>query len=179
MKSRIYIIIVILIFWAGFVSSISFMEAWLKFRAEGVTLKVGLSIGKKVFTALNRSEWVFLFLYALLCLNLFKSMPASRFAGTLLIVLILTVQTFFILPPLNNRVEMILNGQFPGRSFHHLFFGLLEILKVGLLIRLSFQWYKAVLQVNPGPGIPNDKPWPDRAGYLNSTDKSGTKTKTS
>ena len=50
----------ILIFWAGFVSAISFMEAWLKFQAEGVSREIGLSIGKLVFTALNRVEIVLL-----------------------------------------------------------------------------------------------------------------------
>ena len=42
--------------WAGFVCAISFMEAWLKFRAPGVTLPVGLSIGRLIFSALNKVE---------------------------------------------------------------------------------------------------------------------------
>jgi uncharacterized membrane protein (DUF485 family) len=33
----------------GFVGAISFMEAWIKFRAPGVTLSIGLGIGKLVF----------------------------------------------------------------------------------------------------------------------------------
>jgi len=45
--------------WAGFVCAISFMEAWLKFRAPGVTLPIGLGIGKLIFAALNKVEWVF------------------------------------------------------------------------------------------------------------------------
>ncbi|HQW87358.1 MAG TPA: hypothetical protein PLH93_09245, partial [Flavobacteriales bacterium] len=43
--------------WVGFVCAISFMEAWLKFRAHGVTLPIGLGIGRLVFQALNRVEW--------------------------------------------------------------------------------------------------------------------------
>lgn len=46
----------LMIFWVGLVCAISFMEAWLKFQAPGVTLTIGLSIGMKVFTALNRVE---------------------------------------------------------------------------------------------------------------------------
>ena len=34
--------------WLGFVGAISFMEAWLKFCAPGVTRPIGLGIGKKV-----------------------------------------------------------------------------------------------------------------------------------
>ena len=44
--------------WIGFVCAISFMEAWLKFRAAGVTLPIGLGIGRLVFQALNKVEWV-------------------------------------------------------------------------------------------------------------------------
>ena len=41
--------------WIGFICAISFMETRLKFRAPGVTLPIGLSIGKLVFRALNKS----------------------------------------------------------------------------------------------------------------------------
>src|SRR5690606_25200135 len=44
--------------WLGFVCAISFMEAWLKFQAHGVTLPIGLGIGRLVFHALNKVEWV-------------------------------------------------------------------------------------------------------------------------
>ena len=44
--------------WIGFVSAISFMEAWLKFRAPGITIPLGLGIGRLVFNALNKIEWV-------------------------------------------------------------------------------------------------------------------------
>ena len=45
--------------WAGFIGAISFMEAWLKFTAAGVTLATGLSIGKVVFDTLNKVEILF------------------------------------------------------------------------------------------------------------------------
>lgn len=142
MKGRLFIIIALLIFWAGFVSSISFMEAWLKFRAEGVTLNIGLSIGKKIFTALNRTEWVFLSLYSLLGFYQTKIRLETRTLASLLLILILFAQTFFVLPPLNNRVDILLAGETPGKSLLHVYFGSLEILKVGILILLGFQWYK-------------------------------------
>lgn len=149
MKGRLFAIIAVLIFWAGYVSSISFMEAWLKFRAEGVSLPIGLSIGRKIFTALNRSEWVFMGLYALFYLTLSKIRLEGRAIISLLLILILFIQTAFILPALNNRVELILEGQTLEKSLLHLYFGTLEILKVVLLIALSFQWYKVSEQVVP------------------------------
>ncbi len=48
--------ITIPILWLGFVLSISFMEAWLKFQAEGVTQVIGLNIGRLVFGTLNKVE---------------------------------------------------------------------------------------------------------------------------
>ena len=45
--------------WIGFVCAISFMEAWLKFRAPGITVPLGLGIGRLVFNALNKVELVF------------------------------------------------------------------------------------------------------------------------
>ena len=39
--------------WLGMVLAISFLEAPLKFRAPGVTLQLGLGIGRLVFRALN------------------------------------------------------------------------------------------------------------------------------
>ena len=44
--------------WLGMVVAISFLEAPLKFRAPGVTLPIGLGIGRLVFRALNAAELV-------------------------------------------------------------------------------------------------------------------------
>ena len=42
--------------WLGMLLAISFLEAPLKFRAPGVTLQIGLGIGRLVFRALNACE---------------------------------------------------------------------------------------------------------------------------
>ena len=57
----LFIVIIVIFLWAGFICAISFMESWLKFRAPGITMPVGLSIGKLVFSALNKIEWIFTF----------------------------------------------------------------------------------------------------------------------
>lgn len=139
MNKLIYVTIAILLFWAGFVSSISFMEAWLKFRASGVTLPVGLSIGKTIFGALNKIEWVFLLASALL---VFISGNLKR--GTILNILIillviLLIQTFFLLPGLTERANTIIDGGTVGKSMLHIYFGVLEILKVFLLISTGYK----------------------------------------
>ena len=44
--------------WLGLVVAISFIEAPLKFRAPGVSLPIGLGVGRLVFRALNAVEAV-------------------------------------------------------------------------------------------------------------------------
>ena len=44
--------------WLGMVLAISFLETPLKFRAPGITLPLGLGIGRLVFRALNTVEVV-------------------------------------------------------------------------------------------------------------------------
>ncbi len=128
----------VMFFWAGFVSSISFMEAWLKFQAPGVSLETGLSIGKLIFGALNRMEWVFVFL---LLIGMFPFIKKTTKKFSFLIgsvLLILVAQTFLLLPELNERAEMIIAGNEPGESPVHLFFGIAEVGKVLTLLYLGF-----------------------------------------
>ncbi len=53
------IVVVCTFLWIGFVVAISFLEAPLKFQAPDITLALGLGIGRLVFAALNKVEWVF------------------------------------------------------------------------------------------------------------------------
>ena len=50
--------------WLGMVVAISFIEAPLKFRAPGVTLQIGLGIGRFVFRALNGCELLLAVVFA-------------------------------------------------------------------------------------------------------------------
>lgn len=133
MASGLLVIIGIALFWAGFVSSISFMEAWLKFKAKGVTIPIGLSIGKKIFKALNRVEWVLFFLFVAAWIY-FKVRMDIRVLEPLLILLILLVQTFYLLPKLNTRADLIMEGKTLGRSYVHLYYVAIEFLKIGILL---------------------------------------------
>jgi hypothetical protein len=119
------------------------MEAWLKFRAPGVTLPVGLSIGKLIFNALNRIEWVFLFLSVLL---FFISGNLKRGVTINIIVilfLILIIQTFLLLPGLTERANTIIEGGTVGKSLLHIYFGVLEMAKVFLLVFLGFKIFRS------------------------------------
>lgn len=120
--------------WIGFVCAISFMEAWLKFQAPGITVELGLGIGKLVFSALNKVEWV-LAIIILLSLILKKDsifLSKNRFYFIPLLLLIL--QTVWLLPVLNSRALLVVDGQQVAPSNLHLFYVGFEIIKTVLLI---------------------------------------------
>ncbi len=120
--------------WIGFVAAISFMEAWLKFKAPGVTLTVGLGIGQLVFGALNKVEW----LLASIILVQVLAYISPKFIQThglfLLVILILVLQTFWLLPALDKRVSLRLAQVPVPNSNLHLIYVIGEIIKVTALI---------------------------------------------
>lgn len=107
------------------------MEAWLKFQAPGITLELGLGIGKLIFGALNKVEWV---LAAIILVSLFLSKESLLRGRNLLLILsiiIVALQSFWLLPALFNRVEMHLEVQNTSmNSFVHYFYIAIEFLKV-------------------------------------------------
>lgn len=121
--------------WIGFVCAISFLEAWLKFQAPGVTLPIGLGIGKLVFGALNKIEWVFAIVVVASALLHVRPVFTATNITLALIVAILVLQTAWLLPALDVRAEQYISRQPVAPSNLHLWFVGAEVLKVtGLFI---------------------------------------------
>lgn len=128
--------------WIGFVGAISFMEAWLKFRAPGITLPLGLGIGRLVFSALNKVELV-------LSITIIASMLYSglkhfewRHLFFLIPFLIVLLQSVWLLPALDVRAEMHIQGQTVPPSNLHFYYVILEIVKVGCLVIFGIKLLK-------------------------------------
>ena len=121
--------------WLGMVLAISFLEAPLKFRAPGITIPLGLGIGRLVFRALNRVELALLAL-ALVGVAL-APRPALVGLAAALAVLV-AVQLGGVRPVLNRRSDRVLAGEELPRSRGHLVYVGLEIVKVALLIALGW-----------------------------------------
>ncbi|WP_445190047.1 hypothetical protein ACTXG6_19000 [Pseudonocardia sp. Cha107L01] len=121
--------------WVGAVLAISFLETPLKFRAPGITVPLGLGIGRLVFRALNIAE---LALAVLLSAAMLASAP-GRYATAALIALwvLLLCQTAVIRPRLDRRTRRVLNGERPARSPLHLGYVALELIKVAVLLVLG------------------------------------------
>ncbi len=127
-----YAQLILPVFWLGMVAAISFLEAPIKFRAPGVSLAIGLGIGRKVFTALNAVELVLTLVLAASCIVAKPDTPALTFF--VLAAMVLIVQVAAIRPLLGKRSDRILAGEDLPRSKIHLVYIAFELVKVVLLI---------------------------------------------
>jgi hypothetical protein len=118
--------------WIGFVGAISFMEAWLKFRAPGVTLSIGLSIGLLVFKALNIVEWTLLGVAAI-SMYPFEGISLWLISSLVILTIILLLQTAWLIPYLTKRVGLYVSNQPVPPSKNHLAYIALECVKMVFL----------------------------------------------
>ncbi|MFG2726082.1 hypothetical protein [Streptomyces canus] len=121
--------------WLGMVLAISFLEAPLKFRAPGVSVRIGLGIGRLVFRALNIVECV---LATVVVVAVAAGDPPGRIVGwTVAAVVLLVGQLAVIRPRLNRRSDRVLAGEDLPRSRGHLFYVAFETAKVVALLGLG------------------------------------------
>lgn len=118
--------------WLGMVLAISFLEAPLKFRAPGVTLPVGLGIGRLVFRALNTVEAA---LATVVVITMIVGTPPERFlAPATTVVVVLAIQLVAVRPKLTRRSDLVLSGGEAPRSRSHYAYIALEGIKVLALL---------------------------------------------
>jgi hypothetical protein len=121
--------------WLGMVLAISFLEAPLKFRAAGVTIPVGLAIGRLVFRALNLVEAVLA--VVVIVTVAVADPPPAVVALTAVAAVLLAGQLAVIRPRLNRRSDRVLAGEDLPRSREHLYYVALETAKVIVLAVLG------------------------------------------
>lgn len=121
--------------WLGMVLAISFLEAPLKFRAPGITIPLGLGIGRLVFRALNACEVVFAAI-ALVCVVLGRA-PLGVLIALGVATVALGVQVLGVRPALTRRSDAVLADASvaeSGRSHAHLVYVGFELAKVVALV---------------------------------------------
>ncbi len=121
--------------WLGMVLAISFLEAPLKFRAPGVTVPIGLGIGRIVFRALNRAEVVLA--AVVIAAVAVGGLPVTVGVSTAAATLPLAVQLAVVRPRLSRRSDRVLAGEALPRSRAHLLYAALELVKVAALLALG------------------------------------------
>lgn len=132
--------------WLGLITGISLIEAPLKFTAPGITIPLGLGIGRRVFFAMNIAELV---LAAVLVLALLKAVgrPARRplWGWSAGILAVYAVKVLVIRPILNVRTDAVLAGRSAGGSLVHLFYIAADGLLILLLVALAVTATRALL----------------------------------
>jgi len=118
--------------WLGMVLAISFIEAPLKFRAPGVTLQIGLGIGRLVFRALSACELA-LAAVVVVCFVITPPTTGIALAAAVAIVTLLA-QVLAVRPRLTRRSDAVLAGGEGPRSHAHWAYVGLEIVKVVALL---------------------------------------------
>lgn len=118
--------------WLGMVLAISFLEAPLKFRAPGVTLQIGLGIGRLVFRALNSAE-------VLIAVGITVALALNHPRTGIVVAFdiafgALIAQLAGVRPRLTRRSDAVLAGENAPRSHAHYVYVALEAVKVIALI---------------------------------------------
>jgi hypothetical protein len=126
------IAVAVIFVWLGMVLAISFIEAPLKFRAPGVTLQVGLGIGRLVFRALNGVELLFAAGTAAAFIDRPPSVAAIVAAAVAVTALL--VQVLLVRPHLTKRSDAVLAGEDGPRSRAHFVYIGFELVKVAALL---------------------------------------------
>ncbi|MCX2932311.1 hypothetical protein ORI20_18730 [Mycobacterium sp. CVI_P3] len=121
--------------WLGMVLAISFLEAPLKFRAPGITIPLGLGIGRLVFRALNLCEAV---LAAVVVIALVIGAPSIGVTAAVLVAIsALLIQVIGVRPSLTRRSDAVLadaSQAESGRSRAHYVYVVFEVVKVVALL---------------------------------------------
>ncbi|MFI6172937.1 hypothetical protein ACIBCN_39595 [Nocardia sp. NPDC051052] len=126
------VITAVVFVWLGMVVAISFVEAPLKFRAPGVSVAIGLGIGRLVFRALNSVE---ILLAGVVVAALVIDPPArASVVAVAVAVAMLLAQLVFVRPRLTRRSNAVLAGDDAPRSHAHYAYVGLETVKVAALL---------------------------------------------
>lgn len=142
LRARVAARLILPAVWLGMIIGISLIEAPLKFLAPGITIPLGLGIGRLVFTAMNIVEPV---IAALLLLSCVRAGVDRRFWALLWAAVgVLLVKVAVIRPLLNRETDRVLAGLSGGGSAIHLFYiaadGVLIVLLVLLLVAGTRRW---------------------------------------
>lgn len=122
--------------WAGLVLGVSFLATPAKFLAPSLALLPALDVGRQTFFIFNRVELALGVVLALL--GLWSSMPRSGWQLAWVTPgLLVLLQSAWLLPMLDARVEQMMVGVVPPPShLHNIYIGV-ELAKLAVLLGLG------------------------------------------
>lgn len=130
----------IAVFWLGTVIGVSFLASPIKFTAETLTREAAFDVGRVTFQAFAVLEWALaamMLVTALLARSNIKILIAP-----VALALLVAFQGLNLLPALDVRADMVIAGQDPPASWHHMAYVWAEGAKVILLLGSAFVFQK-------------------------------------
>ena len=138
--------------WIGLIIGISFIEAPLKFTAPGITIPLGLGIGRRVFLAMNIVEVVLAIILLTALISLWRSnktLVITNFSAmrlyTFIAVAMLVLKTAIIRPLLAVETDAVLAGTSEGGSPTHYYYIGVEVILFIALVLLAITVVRGVL----------------------------------
>ncbi len=122
--------------WTGLILGVSFIATPVKFQAPNLSRSVALEIGKATFYLFNTIEWGALF--AIVILTAVSCNRWKKWMMAILLILLLSMQTFWILPALALRADRVISGGNPSLGHDHLLYVITEGCK--LLFTILSVW---------------------------------------
>ena len=123
--------------WAGGLLGVSFIAAPAKFWAASLTLPVALDVGRHTFQFFNKLE---LAAIVVLLILVFSSTRDALTRGLASIIsLLLLFQTLWLLPMLDQRVMIVLQGQTPPESRLHFVYIACDFVRFILLLAIAWR----------------------------------------
>lgn len=123
--------------WLGLTVGVTLIATPVRFTAGSITRPVALDVGRVVFAALNKAE--FLALVLLLIVVRVSGRSAGLWAPSAALALIILAQGAWLIPELAARTDIILAGGEPPPSYAHAIYSTLEFAKIGLLLFVGFR----------------------------------------
>jgi hypothetical protein len=126
----------LIMLWAGVLIGVSFLAAPAKFNAPTLTLPVAMDVGRQEFGTLNLAEIALA--VAALALAAYGRAPRTIWFGLAIAAVVVALQALWLLPMLDARAEMIIQGETPPSAPWHALYIAIEVLK--LLALLAVGW---------------------------------------
>ena len=126
----------LIMLWAGVLIGVSFLAAPAKFNASTLTLPVAMDVGRQEFGTLNLAELTLAVMT--LALAAYARVERTIWYGLAISAGIVILQALWLLPVLDVRAEMIIQGETPPSAPWHTLYIAIEVLK--LLALLTIGW---------------------------------------
>ena len=143
--------------WFGLIIGISFIEAPLKFTAPGITIPLGLGIGRRVFLAMNITEVLLGILLLIALVSMWRSHRHQELPNfgkiqrySFLALALLLIKTVIIRPLLAVHTDRVLEGSFEGGSTTHYYYIGVEVILFVVLLLLMVSAIRGLLPPTAG-----------------------------